>query len=65
MEQTRIYPLGKEGSAKPMQFPDASAVSANMLYPAAGRAFDMLARFTMLPPKKPTPESPRPEGKGD
>jgi hypothetical protein len=24
IEQTRIYPFGKEASAKPMQFPDAS-----------------------------------------
>jgi hypothetical protein len=43
MEQTRIYPLGQNASATPMQFPDASAVPANMLYPADGRAFDMLA----------------------
>ena len=28
MEQTRIYPLGKKESAKPMQFPNASAVAA-------------------------------------
>ena len=45
MEQTRIYPLGKKESAKPMQFPDASGVPANMLYPQDGTAFDMLARF--------------------
>jgi hypothetical protein len=45
MEQTRIYPLGKKAAAKPMQFPDASGVSANMLYPADGSAFDMLNRF--------------------
>jgi hypothetical protein len=45
MEQTRIYPLGKEASAKPMQFPNASAVPANMLYPTDGSAFDVLARF--------------------
>jgi hypothetical protein len=45
MEQTRIYPLGKKDSAKPMQFPDASGVPANMLYPQDGTAFDMLARF--------------------
>ena len=36
MEQTRIYPLGKEASAKPMQFPNASATPANMLYPQDG-----------------------------
>jgi hypothetical protein len=45
MEQTRIYPLGKEATARPMQFPDASARPANMLYPQDGNAFDMLSRF--------------------
>ena len=45
MEQTRIYPLGKEAEAKPMQFPNASGVPANMLYPADGTAFDMVNRF--------------------
>lgn len=45
MEQTRIYPLGKRESAKPMEFPDASNVPANMLFPRDGAAFDMLARF--------------------
>jgi hypothetical protein len=45
MEQTRIYPLGNKASAKPMQFPNASAVPARMLYPQDGTAFDMLARF--------------------
>jgi hypothetical protein len=45
MEQTRIYPLGKKETAKPMQFPDASGVPANMLYPQDGTAFDMLSRF--------------------
>src|SRR4029450_8851926 len=45
MEQTLIYPLGKKAAAKPMQFPDASAVPANMLYPTDGSAFDMLNRF--------------------
>jgi hypothetical protein len=45
MEQTRIYPLGKEASAKPMQFPNASATPANMLYPTDGSAFEMLDRF--------------------
>jgi hypothetical protein len=32
MEPTKIYPLGKEASAKPMQFPDASAVPVNMQF---------------------------------
>ncbi|WP_114239924.1 DUF1254 domain-containing protein [Dyella sp. C9] len=45
MEQTRIYPLGKESTAKPMVFPDASSRPANMLYPRDGSAFDMLARY--------------------
>lgn len=45
MEQTRIYPLGKEAAAKPMVFPDASAKPANLLYPTDGSAFDMLSRF--------------------
>jgi hypothetical protein len=45
MERTRIYPLGKKETAKPMQFPDASGVPANMLYPQDGTAFDMLSRF--------------------
>ena len=46
MEQTRIYPLGAgDGAAKPMQFPNASGVPINMLYPTDGAAFDMLKRF--------------------
>jgi hypothetical protein len=45
MEQTRIYPLGREATARPMQFPNASATPANMLYPEDGTAFDMLDRF--------------------
>ena len=44
LEQTR-YPLGKQDTAKPMQFPDASGVAVNMLYPQDGTAFDMLSRF--------------------
>jgi hypothetical protein len=45
LEQTKIYPLGQEANAKPMQFPDASGVPVNMLYPTDGSAFDMLSRF--------------------
>jgi len=45
MEHTRIYPLGKKDTAKPMQFPDASATPANMLYSQDGAAFDALFRF--------------------
>lgn len=43
--KTRIYPLGKEAQAKPMQFPDASGVTVNMLYPRDSSYFDMLSRF--------------------
>jgi len=45
MEQTRFYPLGKEGTAKAMQYPDASTTPADMIYPMDGTAFDMLSRF--------------------
>lgn len=45
LEQTRIYPLGKKETAKPMMFPDGSAVPANMLYPTDGSYYAMLARF--------------------
>src|SRR5262249_2715100 len=45
MEQTRIYPLGKEANARPMQFPNASATPANFLYPGDGTAFDMINRY--------------------
>ncbi len=45
MEHRRMYPLGKEASAKAMQCPDASGVPANMLYPQDGAALEMLARF--------------------
>ena len=45
IERTRIYPLGMRLGAKRMEFPDASAVPANMLYPQDGSAFAMFARF--------------------
>jgi hypothetical protein len=45
IEQTRIYPLGHRENAKPMQFPDASGVPANMLFPSDGSYFEMLSRF--------------------
>ena len=41
MEATKVYPLG-EGAAKPMQFPDASGVPANMLPVSGAGAFDQL-----------------------
>jgi hypothetical protein len=42
MEQVRIYPLGGEATAKPMQFPDASGVAVNMLPIGDSSAFDQL-----------------------
>ena len=45
IERTRIYPLSKKDSAKPMQFPDASNVPVNMLFPADGSYFQMLSRL--------------------
>ncbi len=45
IEQTRIYPFGKEDSAKKMQFPDASQGTVNMLFPPDGSYFQMLSRF--------------------
>lgn len=45
MEATKIYPLGSESSDKPMQFPDASGVPANMLPPSDGSAFDQLKQL--------------------
>ena len=38
---TKIYPWGKEDSAKPMVFPDASAKPANMIWPDDASAFEM------------------------
>jgi hypothetical protein len=45
MEQTKIYPLGKKDTAKPMQFPNASGVPVNMLFPHDFSAFEMLDRY--------------------
>ena len=45
MEATKIYPLGQKADAKPMKFPDASGVPADLLFPRDARYFDMLARF--------------------
>lgn len=42
MEATKIYPLGGQAGAKPMQFPDASGVPANMLPVSDAGAFDQL-----------------------
>ncbi|HEY4325000.1 MAG TPA: DUF1254 domain-containing protein [Mucilaginibacter sp.] len=45
IEKSKIYPLGKETSATPMKFPDASGVPANMLPVRDGAAFDQLKRL--------------------
>ncbi len=45
MERTRIYPLGKRDSAPAMQFPNASRIAADLLYPKDGSAFDLLSRY--------------------
>jgi hypothetical protein len=42
MESAKIYPLGGEATAKPMQYPDASGVPVNMLPISDGSAFDAL-----------------------
>jgi hypothetical protein len=42
MEAARIYPLGGETAAKPMQYPDASGVPVNMLPRDDASAFDEL-----------------------
>jgi len=42
MEQAKIYPLGAQATAKPMQYPDASGVPVNMLPTSDGTAFDQL-----------------------
>ena len=45
VKATRIYPLGKKDSAKPMEFPNAAGVPANLLFPSEGEYFSMLADF--------------------
>jgi hypothetical protein len=45
VEQSKIYPLGGQATAKPMQFPDASGVPANMLPTSDGSAFDQLKQL--------------------
>ena len=42
VEQSKVYPLGKKGTAEPMKFPDASGVPANMLPATDATAFDQL-----------------------
>jgi hypothetical protein len=45
IEQAKIYPLNGEASAKPMKFPDASGVPANMLPGSDGSAFEQLKQL--------------------
>ncbi|MEU8901354.1 DUF1254 domain-containing protein [Nocardia sp. NPDC048505] len=45
IESTVIYPLGRREQAQPMQFPHASGVELDMLFPRDGSYFDMLDRF--------------------
>jgi len=45
IEQSRIYPLNGKATAKPMVFPDASGVPADLLPVSDGRAFDQLKRL--------------------
>lgn len=45
MEATKIYPLGRETSARAMQFLDASGVSANMLPVNDGSVFEHLKQL--------------------
>lgn len=45
IEQTVIHPLDGKDSAPAMQFPDASNVAIDMLYPKDGAAFALLSRF--------------------
>jgi hypothetical protein len=46
IEKAKIYPLGGEAGAKPMTFPNASGVPANMLPISDGNAFDALKLLT-------------------
>ena len=45
VKRTKIYPLGKKASAKPMKFPDATNLKLNMLFPEDGTYFETLSRF--------------------
>lgn len=45
VEQSKIYPLNGKATAKPMQFPDASGVPANMLPVSDSSAFDQLKQL--------------------
>jgi hypothetical protein len=45
IEQSKIYPLNGKATAKPMVFPDASGVPANLLPVSDGSAFEQLKRL--------------------
>ena len=45
VEESKIYPLNGKDAAKPMQFPDASGIPANMLPISDGSAFDQLKQL--------------------
>jgi len=45
VEQSKIYPLNGKATARPMQFPDASGVPANMLPISDGSVFDALKQL--------------------
>ena len=45
LEKTKIYPLNGKATAKPMKFPDASGVPADMLPLSDGSAFDHLKQL--------------------
>lgn len=45
LQKTKIYPLNGEQNARPMTFPDASGVPANMLPVSDGRAFAQLKQL--------------------
>ena len=45
IEKARIYPFGDEASAKPMTFPNASGVPADMLPISDGSVFDALKQL--------------------
>lgn|SRR5215213_622482 len=53
MEQTRIYPLAATDQPPPMQFPNASGVPLDMLFPRDGTYFQHLARFFDREPAAP------------
>jgi hypothetical protein len=45
IEQAKIYPLNGKETAKPMQFPDASGIPANMLPVSDASVFDQLKQL--------------------